>query len=1136
MRKARRLRSLLALLALAAVIIGIGFGLRLLLLRQVRSSLGSSLNYARIRLEALPPAVVIEDVRSVTSSPFFSAEKVTLRFGYGTLFRRDKSFRILIERPVLRIYASSPAEGKGEVKRRLSLPFAIENGIVRGAEIHYYGAGASLSARNVRAVFRGRGDEFILRVESPENTVLADALSSPIEGQITAWLEGKGEKLTFRKLKVEGTNLFLKAQGILSTGGDPQYEFQAGLAAPANMIAAFLKLPFKWAGNMRGEGRLVRKGQPAVFQGTLASRDLALHSIPLGRVEGTLTAGASGGRVDLTLHTESAFPESVEITFGGGRVKGAAQGVHLDPIAPEINIPWPVKSPAWGGFSLENGVLKTHAEFRDEMTMTEADRFPFRGLVDLTWDGKTSVQFTSAKLESTFGAFGVEGRLEIDRSIDILIKGDVTDVKLGREFTSRILQETIPIPEIRGAGRADIKILGAFRKPQVKADFALDFAGYDTFDAAAVSGTFELADKEATGLFKVRDPDMRGDLRLSSRPGVLDVRIRAEEASLEKVLPNVNIRVPLTGKCAGDIAITENQGGLIVAGAVRASRLELQGQDLSDVRGTWEWAEAAGTLKFTEIQAGLYGGRVRGSARIGFKDRRFDLDLQSEDLDLSSFYSGIQGRAALGLKGSGDLDKDTASGKFSVKGIRFASFETMDASGDVELGYAGNRLGVKLSGALDPGRNDFALSLTYPSSDRSLLLDIKGRFLSPDLVLPWKGAQGEASYLAEIRSVAAGLQVSGVVDFKGPLLPFPGIAQALTDYRGLIFVQNNRASIRSFQGRLGGGSVSGSGEIRFGKRGIEFVDVQAEGKEMVIALLERTRALADGSLRLLKDETRFSLTGDFLIKNLSWRRELSEKFFFSSSSFVGPKTEKGWFDDLVLDVRLRADDNAVLENSVGRVQGRFDLTLSGKASAPVLLGDIEGLRGNVNFQDRSFRVLRARLSFFNPTSVEPYIDFQGETFLKDYRVTFALTGLVNRLRPEFSSSPPLPPEDVLALLALGESFKRTYSYDTSSRLGTGSMLSFQLGEEAQKRAERLFSLDRFRIDPFVLGASSEMTARLTVGKKISSNVILLYSTNLTSQREEIVRLEWEFSESFSLVGMRNERGRISFDAKVRKRF
>jgi autotransporter translocation and assembly factor TamB len=324
-----------------------------------------------------------------------------------------------------------------------------------------------------------------------------------------------------------------------------------------------------------------------------------------------------------------------------------------------------------------------------------------------------------------------------------------------------------------------------------------------------------------------------------------------------------------------------------------------------------------------------------------------------------------------------------------LKDVHFASFEPLEASGDVELSYADNQLGLKLSGALDPGRNDFSLSLAFPRPDRSLLLNIKGRLLNPDLVLPWKGVQGEVSYLAEIKSTTSGLQVSGVVDFKGPLLPFPGIAQALTDYSGLVFIQNNRASLRSLQGRLGGGSVSGSGEIRFGNRGIELLDIQAEGKEMVLALLERTRAQAEGSLRLFKDETRFSLTGDFMVKNLSWKRELSEKFIFSASAYLEPKREKGLFDDLALNVRLRADDNAVLENSAGRVQGRFDLTITGKVSAPVLLGDIEGLRGNVNFQDRSFRVLKARLSFFNPASVEPYIDFQGETFLKDYRVTFS---------------------------------------------------------------------------------------------------------------------------------------------------
>jgi translocation and assembly module TamB len=103
-------------------------------------------------------------------------------------------------------------------------------------------------------------------------------------------------------------------------------------------------------------------------------------------------------------------------------------------------------------------------------------------------------------------------------------------------------------------------------------------------------------------------------------------------------------------------------------------------------------------------------------------------------------------------------------------------------------------------------------------------------------------------------------------------------------------------------------------------------------------------------------------------------------------------------------------------------------------------------------------------------------------------------------------------------------------------MGTGSLLSLQLMEQAKKRAEKLFALDSLRIDPFVLGASTEMTARLTVGKKISRNIILLYSTNLTSQREDLIRLEWDFSQSFALVAVRDERGRLSLDVKVRKRF
>lgn len=435
-----------------------------------------------------------------------------------------------------------------------------------------------------------------------------------------------------------------------------------------------------------------------------------------------------------------------------------------------------------------------------------------------------------------------------------------------------------------------------------------------------------------------------------------------------------------------------------------------------------------------------------------------------------------------------------------------------------------------------PGENKFYVSLDVPLDGMPFLGDVRGFFTNIDLLLPWKGAKGRLNYLAEIRSAKVSPQIKGAIDFQGSVFPFPQFAHAFRDYSGLVFFEDGNFSIRSLRGKLGEGDVQGSGRFKLGKGGVEEIDVNVEGKSLLLSPLERTMALVDGNINLFKDADRFILDGDFFVHKLSWRREITEKFAFSLASSYESRREPGFFDDLTLNIRLKADNNAWMENSLGSIRGRFDLNITGNVKSPIVLGDIEAFGGDLYFQDREFKILRGRVSFIDPLSIEPYLSFKGETYVKDYRVTFSLDGLLDHLNPEFSSSPPLPPEDVLALLALGEAFKRTYSYDRSTQLSTASLLSFQLSEEAKKRSEGLFNIDRFRIDPFIMGSSSEMTARLTVGKKISRNFFILYSTNLTAQREEITRIEWELTDDLSIVGTRDEKGRISIDVKIHKRF
>jgi hypothetical protein len=474
--------------------------------------------------------------------------------------------------------------------------------------------------------------------------------------------------------------------------------------------------------------------------------------------------------------------------------------------------------------------------------------------------------------------------------------------------------------------------------------------------------------------------------------------------------------------------------------------------------------------------------------------------------------------------------------------------EKTEARGDLQLDVAGGHVLLGLKGGLVPGDNPFEASFDFPLSGGLYSGVVKGRINTLDLVWPWYGAQGRLDYTADVKETETKAKVAVSLDVEAPVMLLPKFAYAMSDFTATGNYINDVLTITSIGGKLGGGDVRGSGEVGIGDNGIATMDLRFEGKDMVLSPMERMRVQADATLRLLKDKKRFVAEGEILFKRLTWRREVYEEFAFYSKAEPAPDIGPSFFDGMALSVRLRADENMVIENSLGKFNGRFNLTATGAFDSPVLLGDIDLTSGDFYFQDRSFRVINGRLSFVDPLKTDPYFDFRGETYVKDYRITLNVSGPISRLKPEFSSSPPLPPEEILSLLALGDAFKRTYysySGDRSTAMNTASLLTYQIADQARRRTPGgLFSLDRFRIDPYVPeSAPGGIAARITVGKKISRNLLFLYSTILANStvmagidEVPIFRMEWDISRKFSLVGGRDDRGRLSLDVKYRKRF
>lgn len=1127
-------RLIIILLILTAVAAG-AVVVKNIILGEVREQIRSQLGYSRIYLTAFPPALIIEDARSVSTNPFYFARKVTVKISAAALLSQDKPFSVLVDDPVVRFYpVPGDEKSSGGSGFNFTLPFIIEKGLIRNGQFYYLGRSLRFSSRRVNALFTQRKDRFTLYAEV-EESFLETGEEEELQGKLSLAVSGQGNQIDIEKIRVSGSQGVVKASGKVTDFTDPQFSLEGSYTVDSGVPAELLDLPFSWKGDIQGKGRISRNQGRVAFRGDLSARSLILNDVLIGEASGQVNfreGEKSSVEVDIL---SGRYPGKVNIDFDERRVRGILSMVTLQPVANELGLPWPVSSPAWGQFMLMDNRLTADARFQDEPAAPQGDRFPLKGEVHVEWDGANQVAFSSEELISSFAEMQMDGRLHIDQNLDLTLSGDVNNVIQARRFTELILKKTFGFPEIRGQGSARMEIFGDPGSPQLNAEFSLSPGGFDQFNAAFVEGEAELIENDFFGRFEIEDPAYRGRVALFTDPAETRVNVRLDRGLAEVILPSLDIPAPLAGEGAGRFEYVQKPDETYeFQGIFSGEHIKAAGLDMYDVSGELNGDQES--LDFSNAAFRYWDGRVNGRAFIHIPEERFDVKLEGESLDFSSLSDSIRGLMNFQLEGKGILGRDLVTGSYQVNELLVPPFQPTRSEGTIEIGYTAPDVNVDVDGEFLPGRNPVDIQLTFPFDEQTLEGQAKGHFDNLDILLPWNGAEGRLNYLIEARGSRISPQLKGVIDFQGGLLPFPRFAHAMRNYSGLLFVENGELSLRSFQGDFGGGQVQADGMIQLDLSGIHNIDIKAQGEDMTLSPLERSRALADGNLNLIKNDERFVLEGDFSIDRLLWRRELDEEFAFSSLSYPETDREPGFFDDMTLNIHLHADDNAWMENSLGQIQAKMDLTLAGNVFNPVVLGDIEAIEGTVFFQDREFNVIQGRVSFFNPARIEPYLNFKGETYVKDYHVNFSLEGLLEKLNPEFSSSPPLPPEDVLALLALGEAFRRTYHYDRSIGQSTASLLSFQLSEEAKKRAEQLFSIDRFRIDPFIMGSSSEMTARLTLGKKLSRNFFILYSTNLASQREEITRIEWELSNDFSIVGTRDETGRVSFDVKVHKRF
>jgi hypothetical protein len=673
-----------------------------------------------------------------------------------------------------------------------------------------------------------------------------------------------------------------------------------------------------------------------------------------------------------------------------------------------------------------------------------------------------------------------------DLEVDALLHGALTEVRRGR---ARVGGGTLAF---RGTATDDGIYDGEVELGEVDVAEVLPAAGAASW-GGRLSGRGVLQGTLARPVFQARITSNRlffGDEGV----GALEATLRGEGDG----------RVAVDAHCRSarlDVALA----GMVEAAAPYAADLRLQARETSV--DPFLRALSPDLAAPVEIVASL-DGKIAGNLRHP-RSLTAEVSVDPLHLNVTDYPVRNEGPIRLALR----------DGALEVREAHFSAEGTdLRVSGRAALAEAGGELALRLAGAADLR----VLSLVAP--------ELRGR--------------GAARVTMSVAGTRAEPHLDGALEIDGGAVRARGFPHGVEELRGTVHFTEGLAHFKGVTGTLGGGAVELTGQAAYARARLSSFDVHATGREVSLRYPEGLRSVVDADLRLYGDFTRQWLTGRVDVRQASWTRRYDVATELLAEADTPPAAATSFGEGLRYDVKVAAPGTLRIDNNLATLVARADVTLQGTYDAPVVLGRAEVDRGRVYFQGNTYVIRRGNLDFSNPRKTDPLFDIEAETRIRSYRVTLKMNGTLERVYPTLSSDPPLSTVAILGLLAGADEAKiadlETRRDENAQRnlaaTGAATLAAGVISEEMglERGAARL-GLDRFSIDPSVVrGNVTNPTARLTVGKRLISEVNIVYSVDLRGTEERLMAVEYTLSDRLSVLVTRVEPGGFGFDLRLRR--
>ena len=480
------------------------------------------------------------------------------------------------------------------------------------------------------------------------------------------------------------------------------------------------------------------------------------------------------------------------------------------------------------------------------------------------------------------------------------------------------------------------------------------------------------------------------------------------------------------------------------------------------------------TLVQGSAELPLHLAEVQHPDRLIPNDEPLKVALQTRELDLRKLFTQlgqkkppVTGIVNLDVNAGGTLDELTAKATLRATRVQSPDASQLDpATISLDLDFQNDRLSLngsvqqrliqplRISGNLpfdivafrnnqkiDP-QTPLELQVTMPPSSLT--------FLST-LIPAIRQSRGTAAIDVSVRGTIAQPALSGAITanlsalrFTDPSLPPVADAALQVDFT------RDRVNIARCTGRIGGGSFAVTGGIGVQPLDNPTLSLRLTTQNALLLQNDDLSVRASSDIRVEGPLNAASVTGNVFVTRSAFFRNIdilpiglpgrpapqppAEPVFVS---FPNPPLR-----DWTFDVSIRTQDAFLVQSNLANGRITIDLKLGGTGLRPWMDGTIfiEQLLATLPFS--RLQIESGFIYFKRDQPFIPILNLRGTSTIRDYNITVYITGPATAPEAIFSSDPPLPQAEIVALIATGATTQEL-SRDPNALAGRAAILLFQ---------------------------------------------------------------------------------------------